>query len=185
MRQEVVLVDESDRQIGVAEKQQAHIDGALHRAFSIFVFNASGQLLLQRRAGRKYHSGGLWSNTCCGHPLPDEDLEAAARRRLQEEMGFGCELKKAFQFKYKTVLGNGLTEHEVDHVFLGLFDGVPQPDPREADEWKYSSLADLESDLKTSPEQFTYWLRHSYPMLLKHMHSDPLGIIDELGIVFP
>ena len=185
MRQEVILVDEFDRQIGIAEKQKAHIDGALHRAFSIFVFNSTGQLLLQKRAGHKYHSAGLWSNSCCGHPQPDETLEIAVHRRLQEEMGFTCELKKAFQFKYRAVLENGLTEHEVDHVFIGKFNGTPQPDPDEAAEWKRANLNDLKKDLRQRPADFTYWLHCSFPLLLDHVQQDPTHIVDQLGIQFP
>lgn len=184
MRQEVVLVDESDRPIGIAEKQKAHLDGVLHRAFSIFVFNASGQLLLQRRARHKYHSAGLWSNSCCGHPGPGEALEEAARRRLHEEMGFECKLMKAFQFRYRAVMPNGLIEHEVDHVFLGVFNGTPRPNPEEADGWRRSTLADLALQLGHTPEAFTYWLHHSFGLLVDHVRVDPLSIVQQLGIRF-
>jgi len=122
----VVLVDENDNEIGVEEKINAHRKGLLHRAFSIFVFNSKNELLLQKRAADKYHSGGLWSNTCCSHPRPGENLKDAAHRRLQEEMGFDCSLREVFSFLYKKSFDNGLTEHELDHVFFGKFDGIPK-----------------------------------------------------------
>ena len=184
MRQEVVLVDEYDQVIGTAEKQQAHIDGALHRAFSIFVFNSAGQLLLQQRAQHKYHSGGLWSNSCCSHPQPNEALATAAHKRLAEEMGFDCELKKAFQFTYKTALENGLTEHEVDHVFIGKFDGEPEPNADEVGASQWMSLTALGGALAQQPDHYSYWLRHSWPMLLQYLQQDPQGIVKQLGLTF-
>ncbi|MGB1582130.1 MAG: isopentenyl-diphosphate Delta-isomerase, partial [Nevskiales bacterium] len=120
--------------------------------------------------------------SCCGHPQPDEALELAAHRRLREEMGFECELKRAFQFHYKAALGNGLTEHEVDHVFLGAFNGRPQLNPAEADAWRHTSLEELKQALVHSPEHFTYWLRHSFQLLLDHIQQDPLQIAEQLGI---
>ena len=141
------------------EKLSAHVHGELHRAFSIFVFNSEGRLLLQRRAKAKYHSGGLWSNTCCGHPRPEESTPAAARRRLREEMNFDCELSAAFEFLYRAEFANELIEHEYDHVFVGEFDGEFVPEASEVEEWKWTTPAELRRDLRERPDEYTYWLR--------------------------
>jgi isopentenyl-diphosphate delta-isomerase len=159
MSERVILVDEQDRELGVGEKLQTHRDGALHRAFSVFVFDSAGRLLLQKRAREKYHSGGLWSNTCCGHPRPGEATQAAARRRLFEEMGFDCEPRAAFGFLYRAELAGGLVEHEYDHVFLGRFDGVPAPDAGEVEDWRWLTLGELRAELASRPEAYSYWLR--------------------------
>src|SRR5205085_4273578 len=135
--EQVILVDECDRELGVSEKLQAHRAGALHRAFSIFIFDADKRLLLQKRAQTKYHSAGLWSNTACGHPRPGEPTEAAAHRRLREEMRFDCALRPAFQFLYRAELSGGLVEHEYDHVFVGEFDDEPVPDRAEVEDWRW------------------------------------------------
>jgi farnesyl-diphosphate farnesyltransferase len=158
----VVLVNQDDEAIGIEEKIKAHRLGALHRAFSVFVLNTSGQLLLQKRAATKYHSGGLWSNTCCGHPRPDETVENAARRRLNEEMGFDSELRKLFHFVYDAKLENGITENEFDHVLLGHFDGVPKANSIEVADWKWMDLAMLSVDLAVHPEKYTYWFQFSF-----------------------
>jgi isopentenyl-diphosphate Delta-isomerase len=155
----VILVDERDRELGAAEKMRAHAEGLLHRAFSIFVFDRGGRLLLQQRARAKYHSGGLWSNTCCGHPRPGETVLEAARRRLSEEMGFGCELRKGFEFLYRAGLDRGLTEHEYDHVLVGGFDGEPRPDPAEVAAWRWAGMDELLDDVRARPESYSYWLR--------------------------
>ncbi len=155
----VILVDQDDLEIGTAEKLMAHREGRLHRAFSIFIYNASGQMLLQQRAATKYHSGGLWSNACCSHPAPGSTLKADAHRRLQEEMGFTCPLTKAFAFTYRAAFENGLIEHEYDHVFLGRFDGTPQPDPDEVGAWKWMDVPDLYDDVRRHPERYTAWFR--------------------------
>jgi isopentenyl-diphosphate delta-isomerase len=155
----VILVDERDCELGVAEKMRAHAEGLLHRAFSVFVFDRAGRLLLQRRALSKYHSGGLWSNTCCGHPRPGETVAGAARRRLAEEMSFVCELRPGFEFLYRAELGNGLTEYEYDHVLVGSFDGEPRPDPSEVGDWRWVGLKALRDDLDARPESYSYWLR--------------------------
>ena len=120
---QVILVDVNDRQIGIMEKMKAHQQGSLHRAFSVFIFNKKGEMLLQQRALNKYHSGGLWTNACCSHPLPGEETIAAAKRRLQEELGFEIPVEKVFDFVYKADFDNGLTEHEFDHVYVGEFEG--------------------------------------------------------------
>ena len=155
----MVLVDEHDRVIGKAEKLRAHSDGGkLHRAVSVFIFNAKGETLLQRRADGKYHSAGLWSNTCCTHPAPDEEPEVAARRRLKEEMGFDTPLREGFEFIYKTDVGNGLTEWEYDHVFFGAYNGAVKPNPAEVSDYKWVSLDELLADVKHNPQNYTRWL---------------------------
>lgn len=169
--EQVVLVNENDEAIGVEEKIRAHQIGALHRAFSVFVFNSSGQLLLQKRALTKYHSRGLWSNTCCGHPRPGETVERASRRRLSEEMGFDSELRKLFDFVYRARLEDGLTEHEYDHILVGHFDGVPKADFTEVAEWKWMDLATLRVDLEEHPESYTYWFRLSFDRFLRAVES--------------
>jgi isopentenyl-diphosphate delta-isomerase len=162
----VVLVDRDDVAVGTAEKMQAHRDGLLHRAFSVFVFRPDGRMLLQRRALSKYHSGGLWTNSCCSHPWPGEPVSDAAHRRLREEMGFDCELHHAFSFIYRAELDGGLTEHELDHVFVGWSDDVPDPDPEEVDSWREVRMDDLEREIAADPERFTVWFRIALPRLL-------------------
>ncbi len=153
------------------EKMAAHEQGMLHRAFSIFIFNERDELLLQRRADSKYHSSGLWSNTCCSHPNPGEVVKVAAHRRLQEEMGFDCALDEIFSLTYKAAVGNGLTEHEYDHVLVGRCDASPQANPDEVQEWKWVSLASLSKEILRFPDNYTHWLkliiRFKAPELLK------------------
>jgi isopentenyl-diphosphate Delta-isomerase len=161
MQDEVILVDDQDNPIGTAEKMEAHCAGKLHRAFSIFVFNSEGQLLMQQRAKQKYHSGGLWSNTCCSHPRPGESIVAAAHRRLKEEMGFDCDLRDVHQFVYRTEFDNGLTEHEYDHVLIGNSDAAPTVDPAEVGDWKWVDLRSLKSDMAADGDKYTHWLRVS------------------------
>jgi len=165
-RERVILVNEHDVVVGQAEKQAAHRAGALHRAFSVFVQDGAGRVLLQRRALSKYHSGGLWSNTCCGHPRPGEDTRAAAARRLREEMGLECSLEPAGAFVYRAQLGE-LVEHEYDHVFAGRFDGSPAPDPVEVAEWRWVGVEQLEKDLGAFPERYTVWLAQALEHLKK------------------
>jgi isopentenyl-diphosphate Delta-isomerase len=160
LEEQVILVDESDRPIGTAEKLAAHKNSALHRAFSIFVVNGQGQVLLQKRAKQKYHSGGLWTNTCCSHPRPGEETIAAAKRRLQEEMGFCCELAEIFSFVYRAQLDHELTEYEFDHVLLGKFDGEPILNPDEAEAWKWIEMTDLQLDIAANPDRYTFWLKN-------------------------
>lgn len=159
MNEQVVLVNERDKEMGFMPKMLAHMQGALHRAFSVFIFNSKGEMLLQRRAIDKYHSGGLWTNACCSHPRPAEKIFDAANRRLQEEMGMKCELEVRFSFVYKAYLGQGLTEHEFDHVLTGYTDEIPKPDAEEVAEWKYISMKELEADMEQHPEQYTQWFR--------------------------
>lgn len=159
MQDRVILVDRLGREIGTEEKLKAHRGGKLHRAFSIFIFNAKGELLLQKRAETKYHSGGLWTNTCCSHPRPGESHYCAARRRLKEEMGFDSELTEFFSFIYHTKLDNNLFEHELDHVFVGNYDGHPVPNPDEVDDWKWINIDSLERDVGENPDRYTHWFK--------------------------
>jgi isopentenyl-diphosphate delta-isomerase len=156
--EQLVLVDAFDREVGVKEKMQTHVEGALHRAFSVFVFDSEKRLLLQKRASTKYHSGGLWSNTACGHPRPGETTPTAARRRLHEEMGFDCELRQVFGFVYRAEFDNRLVEHEYDHVLVGSFDGVPMPEASEVEAWRWIGLKQLRRDLSECPREYSYWL---------------------------
>ena len=156
--EQLILVDAQDRELGVKEKLQAHVEGALHRAFSVFVFDSEKRLLLQKRARTKYHSGGLWSNTACGHPRPGETTLAAARRRLHEEMGFDCELREAFEFLYRAELDGALVEHEYDHVLVGTHEGEPAPDPSEVEDWRWVTMDELRRDLHERPNDYSYWL---------------------------
>jgi isopentenyl-diphosphate delta-isomerase len=159
MAEYVILVNEADEALGLMEKMAAHEQGMLHRAFSVFLFNDRGELLLQQRALSKYHSGGLWTNTCCSHPRDGETNLQAAQRRLLEEMGVQVPLEHRFQFIYKAHLDQGLTEHELDHVFTGTFNGVPQPDPNEVESWKWMSMDDLQADITYNPQQYTAWFK--------------------------
>ncbi|MYD69806.1 MAG: isopentenyl-diphosphate Delta-isomerase [Acidobacteria bacterium] len=167
MIEEVVTVDTDDRETGVVEKMAAHRQGLLHRAFSIFVFDDAGRMLLQRRASSKYHSGGLWSNTCCSHPRPGESVLEAAHRRLLEEMGFDCPLDTAFGFIYRTDLDHGLTEHEYDHVVIGRYNGEPVPNRAEVDGWKWMSAEDVRGAVAEQPETFTVWFRIALDALVE------------------
>ncbi len=158
---QVILVDESDRPLGAAQKLAAHENGGrLHRAFSVFIFNSAGQMLLQRRSARKYHFGGLWTNACCSHPRPGESLAEAAVARLREEFGFDADLRVAFSFTYREVdPASGLTEHEFDHVFIGRFDGHPLPNPEEIDDWKWVHTQALAKDVRDNSAHYTPWFR--------------------------
>jgi isopentenyl-diphosphate delta-isomerase len=164
MSEYLVLVDEDDQPVGRIEKLAAHKNGLLHRAFSVLVFNERGQILLQRRAESKYHSGGLWSNACCGHPRPDEVLVSAARRRLHEEMGFDCDLIRIGGFVYRAELENGLTEHEFDHVFVGTFDGDVDANPDEVVDWSWMDIGELRHHLAADGERFTYWFKQIWTL---------------------
>jgi isopentenyl-diphosphate delta-isomerase len=156
-RDQVVLVDDQDRGIGTCPKLAAHLEGRLHRAISVFVTDPGQRLLLQRRAITKYHSGGLWSNTCCTHPGPGEPPEAAAHRRLREEMGFDCDLECSGSIIYRAELAGGLAEHEYDHLFVGRFEGTPNADPREVAGWRWAGLAELAAQRTANAEAYTPW----------------------------
>jgi isopentenyl-diphosphate Delta-isomerase len=155
----VVLVDEKNKKIGIEEKLKAHIEGKMHRAFSIFVFNSKNELLLQQRAKTKYHCPELWSNTCCSHPRPKEGYYEAAHRRLKEEMGFDCKLKKLFCFTYNTRFDNGLIENEYDCVFIGKSDKTPVLNKEEAMAYKWISIEEIEKDINEAPDKYTFWLK--------------------------
>jgi isopentenyl-diphosphate Delta-isomerase len=157
--EQVILVDEHDHEKGTMEKMQAHVEGKLHRAISVFLFSTKGELLLQQRASGKYHSSLLWTNTCCSHPRPGETPKDAATRRLQEEMGITCELKEAFSFIYKAELDHNLTEYEYDHVFTGIIDALPAPDKTEVAGWKYVDIGTLKQDIQEHPEKYTEWFK--------------------------
>lgn len=157
--EEVILVNEADQEIGSMEKMEAHEKGLLHRAFSVFIFNDKGELLLQRRAKSKYHSGGLWTNTCCSHPRKGESLKEAASRRLQEEMGFEVETNPIHSFIYKAELDNNLTEHELDHILIGRYNDKPELNLEEADDWKYVKLDAIQSDIQMNPDNYTAWFK--------------------------
>jgi farnesyl-diphosphate farnesyltransferase len=179
-REEVVLVNERDEIVGTEEKIRTHQLGALHRAFSIFIFNSEGQLLLQRRTSTKYHSKGLWSNTCCGHPRLGESTHEASLRRLHEEMGFDCDVREVFQFVYQAQLDDGLIEHEYDHVFVGTFDGNPVPDENEVDGWKWINLASLKIDLEENSAIYTFWFRIALDMILSKLEMNSAFLQGEL-----
>ena len=154
----IILVDKKDNKLGAGEKLKVHREGKLHRAFSIFIFNSQGEILLQKRAKTKYHSAGLWSNACCSHPKVNKNIKDEAEKRLKEEMGIKCSLKEIFSFVYRANLGN-LIEHEFDHVFVGEFNGNPKPNKKEAEDWKWINPKELKKDFKKNPENYTYWFK--------------------------
>ena len=170
----VILVDEKDNPIGLMEKQAAHVTPHLHRAFSVFIFNSKGELLMQQRALSKYHSPGLWTNTCCSHPRAGETLAEATSRRLMEEMGMTCKMHEVYTFIYKAPVGQGLTEHEFDHVWIGQSDETPNINHDEVESWKYMSLKDLKEDIKLHPELYTEWFKITFEEMTRH--AELLGI---------
>jgi len=166
-KKQVILVTENDEATGTMEKMEAHEKGILHRAFSVFIFNSRGELLLQRRALSKYHSGGLWTNTCCSHPTPGEDTLDSATKRLKEEMGFTAPLEKVFDFVYRADFSNGLTEHEFDHVFAGEYESEIHANPEEVMDYSYKTVSDIRQLLSKHPEQFTPWFQLAFPRIEK------------------
>ncbi len=158
--EKVILVDKNDNEVGTMEKMEAHRKAVLHRAISVFIVNSKGDWLLQRRSPEKYHSPGLWTNTCCSHPFPGETNIKAAHRRLSEEMGMQSDLKEIFHFLYKEKLGNNLFEHELDHVFIGITNESPVINTDEAIDWKYITYSDLAIDIRNNPEKYTVWFRN-------------------------
>lgn len=171
MQEKVVLVNKKDEWLGLADKLQAHKDGLLHRAISIFVLNDNGELLMQKRADNKYHSGGLWTNTCCSHPRAKESTIAAAHRRLYEEMGFDCELEPIFDYLYRSDVGDGLTEHEFDHVFIGYHDGAVNPDASEVSSYEYVSVDSLVADIADNPDNYTTWFKLMLPRFIEYLNE--------------
>lgn len=168
-KENVVLITEQDEPIGLMEKQEAHVAGVLHRAFSVFIFNAKGELLIQQRAFEKYHTPGKWTNTCCSHPREGETYEEGASRRLQEEMGFTCPIEYQFNFIYKADVGQGLTEHELDHVFKGVYNEEPVINPEEVAAYKWIDFDELQQDIQNNPEQYTPWFRIILKEYLAHL----------------
>ncbi|MBA5983403.1 isopentenyl-diphosphate Delta-isomerase, partial [Pseudomonas sp. MD195_PC81_125] len=162
MEEQLILVSPKDRQTGVASKMEVHHQGLRHRAFSILLFDSQGRMLMQQRALGKYHSGGLWTNTCCGHPRPGERTAAAALRRLQEEMGTTCKLQKVASMIYYEQMSNQLIEHEFDHVFAGLSQLDPVANPEEVESWEWLSLEEITERIEQTPEQFTIWFRRMF-----------------------
>lgn len=168
MTERVILVDKDDNEIGTMPKMEAHLLGKLHRAFSVFIFNEKGELLLQQRAESKYHSGGKWTNTCCSHPRYGEETLDAANRRLKEEMGMTCKLDYVFNFTYHAEMADGLSENEFDHVFFGVSNELPVPDPAEVSAFKYIDMKTLEQDIKINPEIYTEWLKICFDRILEY-----------------
>ncbi|CAN5587095.1 isopentenyl-diphosphate Delta-isomerase [soil metagenome] len=171
--EQVILVDDQDQEIGRMEKIEAHRKGLLHRAFSILLFNSQGEVLLQKRAKSKYHSGGLWTNTCCSHPLPDESIEDAARRKLIQEMGIDLTPEFAFKFHYKADLDMGLVEHELDHVLIGRYDGEPVINPIEAEDWEFVPIDRVYADMESSSDKYTTWFK----LILEHPEFGRIEVI--------
>ncbi len=170
MEEQVILVNRDDVALGQMEKMEAHEKGLLHRAFSVFIFNAKHELLLQQRALSKYHSGGLWTNTCCSHPRMGETNMEAAKRRLDEEMGMDCELNYLFKFTYKAEFKDGLIEHEVDHVFFGTSNKLPLINRKEVETFRYMDLEALANDIKANPGIYTPWLRICLDKVMEHVN---------------
>ncbi|MGQ3679343.1 isopentenyl-diphosphate Delta-isomerase [Tenacibaculum discolor] len=173
MKEQVILVDQQDNPIGLMEKIEAHEKALLHRAFSVFVFNDKNELMLQQRAAEKYHSPLLWTNTCCSHQRDGESNIEAGKRRLQEEMGFSCELEEVFSFIYKAPFDNGLTEHEYDHVMIGRFNDEPSVNPEEVASYKWMPLEEVKNDIENHPEEYTAWFKiifkESYDKISKYI----------------
>ena len=167
--EKVILVDENDNQVGLMPKLEAHQKGLLHRAFSIFIFNSKYELLLQKRASSKYHSGGLWTNTCCSHPRDGEDILNAAKRRLFEEMGIETSLRKVHDFIYKAELDNDLTEHEFDHVIYGIYNEDPIINKDEADDFKWIDMDSLNEDIKTNGNNYTIWFKIAFEYFYNYL----------------
>jgi isopentenyl-diphosphate Delta-isomerase len=176
---EVILVDHHDQAMGTCEKIEAHRKAFLHRAFSVFIFDRQDRLLLQRRSPSKYHSSGLWTNTCCGHPRPGEDTHAAAGRRLQEEMGLVCALREVFQYTYRADVPCDLTENEIVHVFFGISNDDPRPNLAEASDFRYADCAVIRRDLSEYPHRFTAWFALCFARVLEAKfgrltHAEPV-----------
>lgn len=165
----VVLVDVNDEPVGAMGKMEAHIKGVLHRAFSVFIFNEKGELMLQQRALSKYHTPGLWTNTCCSHPRKGEMTLDAAHRRMEEEMGFDCDFDEAFAFTYKADVGQGLIEHELDHVFIGHSDKTPKINPEEVNDWKYMKMDEIRADIEVNPSSYTVWFKIAFDEVMEHI----------------
>ncbi|WP_271393547.1 isopentenyl-diphosphate Delta-isomerase [Aequorivita sinensis] len=167
--EKVILVDENDQKIGLMPKMEAHEKGLLHRAFSVFVFNSKNELMLQQRALHKYHTPGLWANTCCSHQRDGESSIDAGKRRLSEEMGFTTDLKETTTFIYKAPFDNGLTEHELDHILIGKYEGEPNINPDEVADWKWVSLEEVKNDIQANPDIYTAWFKIIFDKFYQHL----------------
>jgi isopentenyl-diphosphate delta-isomerase len=167
--EDVIIVNEKDEWLGTMEKIKAHKEGVLHRALSIFVLNDKQELLLQQRAENKYHSGGLWSNTCCSHPAPGESTEAAAHRRLKEEMGFDCPLEQIFTFRYNSNVSDGLIENEIDHIYFGYYNDAIYVSQQEVSAYKFLSLEKIQEWIKAEPQLFTKWFHLAFSKFMEHL----------------
>mgnify|MGYP000471385473 FL=1 len=172
--EQVILVDVDDCEIGVMEKMEAHKQAVLHRAFSVFLFNPQGKMLLQQRALTKYHSAGLWTNSCCSHPRPGETLENAVARRLMEEMGITTKVSKAFDFIYQAELPDNLNEYEFDHVFIGNYDDEVRPNHLEVANFVYQSIEEVAANLQSHPEKYTVWFKIAFPKVVAWYQSNSL-----------
>jgi isopentenyl-diphosphate Delta-isomerase len=186
MKDLIALVNPNDEITRFAEKQMVHIEGLLHRAFSVFVFNSQGELMIHQRAHEKYHSPSLWTNTCCSHLPPGMEMEEAVHSRLIDEMGFDTQLKFVEKFHYKIEFDNGLTENEIDHIYVGLYDGKPFPNNDEVAGYKWISLPDLKEDIGKNPDQYTYWFKYiidnHYNSLVQELVKRGLNKTLESGI---
>ncbi|MEL6812806.1 MAG: isopentenyl-diphosphate Delta-isomerase [Bacteroidota bacterium] len=171
MEEQVILVNENDEQVGLMPKMEAHEKGVLHRAFSVFIFNSENELMLQQRALSKYHSPGLWTNTCCSHQREGETNVEAGTRRLQEEMGFVAPLKETTSFIYKAPFDNGLTEHELDHILVGNFEGEPNINEAEVASWKWMHLEEVKDDIAVNPDHYTAWFKIIFDKFYQHLSA--------------
>lgn len=172
MEEIIICVDKNDNEIGYIEKMDAHIKGILHRALSVFIFNEKKELLLQKRYSCKYHSPSLWTNTCCTHPNKSESTISAAKRRLQEEMGFSCDLKEVFSFIYYIKFDNNLIEHEFDHVYFGKYSDKIIMNPLEVEDYKWLSLDEIKIELQYNPENYTYWFKYIIDNYIKEIEAN-------------
>ncbi len=172
--EQVILVDNTDNEIGVMEKMETHEKALLHRAFSVFIFNNKGEMLLQQRAFSKYHSGGLWTNSCCSHPRPNENTLAAAERRLFEELGFKTSLHKIFDFTYKAAFDNGLVEHEFDHVYYGLYNGPIEINEFEVCDVTYKNMDEIKFSMQEDPDKYTVWFQLAFPKVYDWFNNSTL-----------
>lgn len=165
--QELILVNEKDEQVGVMPKMEVHQKGLLHRAFSVFIFDKEGNMLLQQRSSEKYHGAHLWTNACCSHPYPNETAQQAAERRLQEELGFVTRLNEIFSFTYRAQVENDLIEHEYDHVFAGEYENEIHPDPSEVMNYRFEKMDQIKEDIQIHPQKFTSWFKIAFPKIEK------------------
>ena len=162
---DLILVNDKDEPVGKMEKMKVHQLGLLHRAYSVFIFDGQGRMLLQKRAKEKYHGGGLWTNACCSHPIENDLIQNAAERRLLEEMGFTTSLVKVFEFTYQAKVENSLIENEYDHVFVGKYDGLIVPQRGEVEDYKYCDMIHIDSDIRLKPDEFTSWFKIAFPKI--------------------